>query len=309
MLFEVVIEKMNLQSQNRVLALQGIIDIHNARLLNNFAVYRYLRRRQARGVRRKQFWIRNFLVERERYSHYDNLMVDLLENDRYGYKDFTILSPELFYELVERVRPRIEKQLTFFRVPLPAGLKIALTLRYLASGECYKSLEYGFRVAHNTISSIIPEVCGAIFSEYQDELLTFPTTPDQSKEKATQFSRHWNFHHTTVALDGKHVAIRCPPDSGSRYYNYKGFYSFVMLALVDADYNFLWVDVSSNGACSDAQIFNDSEFRDVIEDGSIGLPLPEPLPGDDRDLPYFILGDDAFALRTWLMKPFAARNL
>ena len=123
--------------------------------------------------------MRNFLVERERYGHYDNLMVDLLENDCYGYKNFTRLSPKLFYELVERVRPRIEKQLTFFRVPLPAGLKIALTLRYLASGECYKSQEHGFRVAHNTISSIIPEVCDAIFSEYQDELLTFPTTPDQ----------------------------------------------------------------------------------------------------------------------------------
>ena len=104
---------------------------------------------------------------------------------------------------------------------------------------------------HNTISSTIPEVCDAIFSEYQDELLTFPTTPDQWKEKATQFSRR-NFHHTIGALDGRHVAIRCPPDSGSRYYNYKGFYSLVMLALVDADYNFLWVDVVSNGACSDS---------------------------------------------------------
>ena len=155
--------------------------------------------------------MRNFLVKRERYGHYDNLMVDLPENDRYGYKNFIRLSPELFYELVDRLR--IEKQLTFFRVPLSAGLKIALTLRYLASEECDKSLEYGFRLAHNTISSVIPEVCDAIFSEYQNELLTFPTTPDQWKEKATQFSRRWNFHHTIGALDGKHVAIRCPPDS------------------------------------------------------------------------------------------------
>ena len=301
---------MDTEQEGTLKAMCGVIDIQIAKGLGNLALYEYLRKRNGRQARKKkQFWMRNLLVERSRFGHYENLMVDLLQNDRYGYKNFTRLCPELFHELVERVGPSIEKQSTFFRLPLPPGLKIALTLRYLASGESYKSLEYGFRVAHNTISSIIPEVSDAIFSEYQGELLTCPRTSDQWKEKASQFSRRWNFHNAIGALDGKHVAIRCPPDSGSLYYNYKGFYSVVMLALVDADYNFLWVDVGSNGSSSDAQIFNDSELKDVIEEGTLGLPDPEPLPGDDKNIPYFIIADDAFALRTWLMKPFGARNL
>ena len=79
-----------------------------------------------------------------------------------------------------------------------------------------------------------------------------------------------------------------------QYYNYKGLYSIVLMALVDAD----CVDIGAEGAASDAQIFNHSELKEALEEWSIGLPAPEHLPHDDKDMPYFILGDDAFALRT-----------
>ena len=44
-------------------------------------------------------------------------------------------------------------------------------------------------------------------------------------------------------------------------------------------------------------------------DGDIHIPPTDALLGDDKDIPYFIVGDDAFALRTWLMKPFSRRNM
>ena len=123
------------------------------------------------------------------------------------------------------------------------------------------------------------------------------------------FQDRWQYPHCLGAMDGKHVAIKCPRRSGSLYYNYKGFFSVVMLALVDADYKFLWADVGSNGAASDAQIFNQCELQRAIEDGTIGFPDPEPLPNDDRNFPYFIVGDDAFGLCSWLMKPFGSRHM
>ena len=61
-------------------------------------------------------------------------------------------------------------------------------------------------------------------------------------------------------MDGKLVAIRAPPHSGSVYHNYKQLYSIVLLAVVDANYKFILVDVGSNGRACDAGVYARSEF-------------------------------------------------
>ena len=149
---------------------------------------------------------------------------------------------------------------------------------YLATGQSYKSLMYGFRVPHNTISIIVREVCQAIIDEYTNEVIKTPTTEHEWLEVAEEFSTRWNFHHALGALDGKHIAIRCPKNSGSLYCNYKGFYSILMLALVDADYKFLWLHVGSNGSSSHAQVFNAVLFKELIESGEIKFQQPNPCP-------------------------------
>ena len=83
----------------------------------------------------------------------------------------------------------------------------------------------------------------------------------------------------------------------------------MLLALVDADYKFLWVNVGPSGSSSDAQILNCSKLKRRIENGILGIPLPEPLGPGEPDLHYFLLGDDAFALMPWLMKPYSRRQL
>jgi hypothetical protein len=128
-------------------------------------------------------------------------------------------------------------------------------------------------------------------------------------EVTHQFLHLWNFPHSIGALDGKHFAIKKPAKSGSLYHNYKGFFSIILLGLVDAEYRFLWVDVGTHGSTSDASIFNAGPLKEALESATLGLPDPDPLPGDDKPMPYFVVGDDAFALKTWMMKPHATRHL
>ena len=68
-------------------------------------------------------------------------------------------------------------------------------------------------------------------------------TSAEWKAAATEFSSQRNFHRTLGAIDGKHVAIRCPKNGGSLYFNYKSFHSMIRFGLVDANYKFMWVDV------------------------------------------------------------------
>ena len=89
----------------------------------------------------------------------------------------------------------------------------------------------------------------------------------------------------------------------------KGCFSLVLLGLVDADYKFLSIDIGGQGHMSYSQIINASYLKKCLEDNSIGFPAPDTLPNDDTPTPYFILGDDAFGLRTFLMKPYAQRQM
>ncbi len=126
----------------------------------------------------------------------------------------------MFFELVDRLLPRIEKQDTWYQKALQPGLKVAITLQYLATGDSYHSLMYNFQVAHNTISSIVRDVCKAIINEYATEVIAAPTTEAESLQIADLFSSRWNFHNCLGSMDEKHIAIKSPKGAGSLYFNY-----------------------------------------------------------------------------------------
>ena len=274
---------------------------------------RLVQRRRQRNPPRKprSVWVKPWLIRRPDLGSYDKLFHELRAEDPEGFRAFIRIDPTLFDEIAARIGPRITKVNTNWRKALTPELKLCATLNYLATGQAYRSgSKFLFRVAHNTISLFIVDVCKAIQAEYSGEVMPFPRTKEAWEAIATEFQRRWQFPHTIGALDGKHIAIRCPPKSGSYYYNYKGYYSIILMALADADYKFIWVEIGANGAASDSQIFNDCDLQEVILDGTIQMPDDKPLAGDAETdtLPYYIVGDNAFALQTWLMKPYAIRN-
>ncbi|XP_068205480.1 uncharacterized protein [Palaemon carinicauda] len=104
-------------------------------------------------------------------------------------------------------------------------------------------------------------------------------------------------------------ALTPPHDSGSYYWNYKGFNSVVLLALANANYEFIMCDVGTNGRISDGGVLENTKFGDLLSEGKLNLPEPAKPENSSRILPYVFIGDEAFALRKHFLKPYSSKDL
>ena len=138
-----------------------------------------------------------------------------------------------------------------------------------------------------------------------------PNKKETWEKIAEDFKTIWNMPNCIGALDGKHIVIQAVPNSGSTFYNYKGTNSIVLMALVDAHRRFIYVDIGCNGRVSDGVVFDESTLSKYLSDSNnpLNIPAPKELPGRNQKMPYFIVADDAFPLKPFIMKPFPTRNL
>uniref|UniRef100_A0A6P7G4V8 Uncharacterized protein LOC114337679 n=1 Tax=Diabrotica virgifera virgifera TaxID=50390 RepID=A0A6P7G4V8_DIAVI len=130
-----------------------------------------------------------------------------------------------FERLLHLVTPDIEKQNTVMRESISAKHRLIITLRFLATGNSYRSLMYEFRVSESTISKFVPEVCASIYKRLKDQYLKVPNTAADWLNIAEEFQNIWNFPHCLGAMDGKHIVFKAPSSAGSTYFNYKGRHS------------------------------------------------------------------------------------
>ncbi len=200
-------------------------------------------RAQARRPRR--VWVQPWLTQEKKVEKgaFYQLMTELEFEDQAAFVRFLRIEPDMFQEILEKVGHRLHHVGTNYRPSLTAGHRLAIGLRFLATGDSFRSLSFLFQVAHNTISTIVDEVCNAIIEEYQDEVMPSDLSVDDWRHIANMFEKRWNFPHCVGAVDGKHVAITKPRRSGSLFYNYKKFFSIILMAVVDADYKFIYIDV------------------------------------------------------------------
>ena len=106
----------------------------------------------------------------------------------------------------------------------------------------------------------------------REEYLSFPDSEEKWERIWDLIWEKWQFPNCIGAMNGKHIAINYPPSCGSTYWNYKAFYSIVLLALVDAAYKFTYINVGCQGRISDGGVFRASDLCEIM---GLLIPLPQ----------------------------------
>lgn len=151
---------------------------------------------------------------------------DLLENETFFYQNF-----HMDRATFDMIFEKIEKHLTYKVNTRPtdritAKMRFAIVLEYLASGTIGRHMSSIYRVSQCSFGKIIDQVCNAITTEFKGEFMQF--TNENWLATANDFNYKWNFPNCLGGIDGRHVPIVCPPNSGSLFFNYKVDYSLVM---------------------------------------------------------------------------------
>ncbi|XP_068096531.1 uncharacterized protein [Hyperolius riggenbachi] len=160
-----------------------------------------------------------------------------------------------------------------------------------------------------TISYIVKETCMLIWRKLRQLYMPIPDRA-QWEDIGQKFWSKCRFPNCLGAVDGKHIQLVMPLHTGSKFYNYKKYFSIVLMAVADAEYKFVYIDVGAFGSASDSQIFRNTTLFQRLEDGQLDLPPPTPWPGTSTEcFPYTFIGDEAFALSKNLMRPCSSKDL
>ncbi|KAJ7341534.1 hypothetical protein JRQ81_005746 [Phrynocephalus forsythii] len=212
-------------------------------------------------------------------------------------KNFRMTRQTLF-EISETLRPFLMRKDTVMCSAVPVEERVAIGVYFLASRSCYHTIALVFQKGTSTIASIVVEVCLAI---KHTMLRKEVRISDFSKMTATTLKL--GFPHCLGAIDGTHIAITASKLQGQAYYNRKSFHSVLLQAACDGDGVFFSMLAGHSGVNHDAHVFRSSKLFRRMEDRTL-IPGKPMFTCDGVSIPPLILGDGAYPLCKWLMKPY-----
>ena len=211
------------------------------------------------------------------------------------------VSRETFLYICAQLQHKIVKHNTRFRQAISVQKRVAITLWVLATPCKYRSVAHLFGLARCTVCCIVHDTCKAIVKLLLPNYIRFPTG-DRLNEVVQGFLSKWGIPQCAGSIDGSHIPVRPPSLNHTDYYNRKGWYSVLVQAVVDHNYLFNDLYVGWPGSVHNARVLSNSAVYHKCHNGDY-------LKGDTlqiggHTIPIFLIGDSAYPLLSWLIKPF-----
>ncbi|XP_057680667.1 uncharacterized protein LOC130908829 [Corythoichthys intestinalis] len=158
------------------------------------ALYLLLKLRRRRTQRRRRKWVHR---QHRQLGEYHRLF-DELRLDESRFQRYTRLTVAQYDDLLSRVAHHISRQDTNYRLAISAGERLAIFLRYMATGDSYRSIANSFRVGVSTVSNIVPQVAAAIWECLAGEFMAVPNT-EGWRSNAVDFEQ-WRIFRRTMEM-------------------------------------------------------------------------------------------------------------
>ncbi|KAL2613916.1 hypothetical protein R1flu_025608 [Riccia fluitans] len=215
---------------------------------------------------------------------------------------------DLFLWMVSILSPRLERQNTHWRKPIPVDVKLAACLHRLVSGSSYLLCSDHFGIGASTLQEAMPDVVEAILDDLGPLFLTWPDAVEVQRVSET-FQRLCSLPNVAGAIDGSHIKIRNPERRHARdYFNRKRDISFVLQGICDHDSAFLDISCGASGSVHDSRCLHLSSIFRRVEAGEVMVDPILPI-NDGLQLHPHLLGDQGYAMHPWLMVPFSLTGM
>ena len=181
---------------------------------------------------------------------------------------------------------------------IPAQKILAIGLYRLAHGNSYVPIAPVFNVGKSTVIEAEQDVVNVLFDQ-RDHYIKFPTTIAEITECIATFERtRSELPNVAGARDGTHIPIIVPREDAVDYFSRYQQHDMIVQGVVDGTGKF----IDAVAGFPDARVLRNSNIYQEAEQGNILQALRVDIDGNDIG-PYLV-GDSAYPLTPWLIKPF-----
>lgn len=216
------------------------------------------------------------------------------------------MSHGTFQFISSRIRHVLQRD-TVNEDPISLECRLGICLYRLARGDYYYTISEMTGLRVSTVCTIVNEVTKAIVENLWDECVTkhMPKIEDEFRNKMIDMAQLWQFPCCWSIVDGRHIPIKCSPggpESHKEYYNFKNFYSVIMMGMVDSNYRFIWGTCGFPRNSHDPIILQSTKLWVDIRESELLPHIAKGIGG--VTVPPLVLGNSTFPFQTWMMKPY-----
>ncbi|XP_037933869.1 uncharacterized protein LOC119668444 [Teleopsis dalmanni] len=259
--------------------------------------------------RRRLEWTKEWLKKNQsEFLSKENILkeIQFRNNETYYLNCFLQITERQFRHLVTMLEPLIStfeprRKRKFFS----AEERIAITLKYLATGEFHTCRNYCIRASKPVILKMISDICLKMYETLKDQYVSLPKTDEQWQNIANAIQSE----HKLPNCIGNLVMQQIEFHTGSRYAppvtETKFKPSMIFTAIVDQKNNFMYVDIEKTKAKTYDTIYECSTTKQFLETVSNNIPISNDITQEETNeknkFSYYFAGGGAMPVTTYML--------